>query len=334
MQKSPESAQGTKAPNHSGTNKSGCNCRKQVLWALISSSSALHYEAEFVLASHACHSSHTGILGCCLSLRIPSHFYLRKKKTEPSGLGGGPWAPHFQGLSSHFSGSPMPSIASASPQRSPGKSQPHGPQVSGDGQGKKRCLPFTKGPQSIQSCDSWWGAFWDASFVPFSTKNYAHGMKNEGSWNCHLRIGTSCGNCECIVWLFDIWCHVLFCLFVLVFFEELKSQIKLHHHPKTTSTHPSEPPNASFASCLCMCLLQPWLQSTLRSADSSWIRKKWGKTGKLAWNPVPPTCWQLMCSIAKWRVISVALRAQASCNHKRPTPYIDFHQTITNHHWL
>lgn len=79
MQKSPESAQGTKAPNHSGTNKSGCNCRKQVLWALISSSSALHYEAEFVLASHACHSSHTGILGCCLSLRIPSHFFLRKK---------------------------------------------------------------------------------------------------------------------------------------------------------------------------------------------------------------------------------------------------------------
>lgn len=112
----------------------------------------------------------------------------------------------------------MPSIASASPQRSPGKSQPHGPQVSGDGQGKKRCLPFTKGPQSIQSCDSWWGAFWDASFVPFSTKNYAHGMKNEGSWNCHLRIGTSCGNFECIVWLFDIWCHVLICLFVLVFF--------------------------------------------------------------------------------------------------------------------
>lgn len=49
------------------------------LWALISSSSALHYEAEFVLASHACHSSHTGILGCCLSLKIPPHFCLRKK---------------------------------------------------------------------------------------------------------------------------------------------------------------------------------------------------------------------------------------------------------------
>ena len=28
---------------HSGTNKSGCNCRNQVPWALINSSSTLHY---------------------------------------------------------------------------------------------------------------------------------------------------------------------------------------------------------------------------------------------------------------------------------------------------
>ena len=155
----------------------------------------------------------------------------------------------------------MPSTASASPQRSPGKSQPRGPQGSGDGQGKKRCLPFTKGPQSIQSCDSWWGAFWDASFVPYSTKNYAFGVKNEGSWNCHLRMGTSWGNFDCIV-----WCHDFCCLFLFFWRTEVTNKTppsskKIQHIHQTRQTYPA-------SACACCSRGFKALSEALTAPDS------------------------------------------------------------------